>query len=206
MNIFFFTDSKSLSKVSEIINYLKNYSKEDKVFLVSDKINNEIFEKKKVDIIISRHNSLIIPKEILNLANNRAINFHTSLLPMNKGCFPILWATLKNTPYGVSIHQMNEGVDEGKVYSQKKISVSSKMTLERIYDFHEQEITKLFYNFWPSYRKSIAKNEEFLKFIDQDSKKHSSHSFKESQNEIKKLKYKWKTTAEEARKNWVNSQ
>ena len=54
-----------------------------------------------------------VPKWFLDKLPHRCINIHISLLPWNKGAYPNVWAHLENTPHGITIHEMDEGLDTG---------------------------------------------------------------------------------------------
>jgi len=76
----------------------------------------------------------IIPNLLLQVFEGRSINLHPSLLPSGKGAHPIPWAIIDGAKQGVSIHLMNEELDEGDVIFQKEIKVTSALNSEAIYD------------------------------------------------------------------------
>ena len=45
----------------------------------------------------------------------RIINLHISLLPWNRGADPNFWSWREDTPKGVTIHQVDKGLDTGPV-------------------------------------------------------------------------------------------
>ena len=47
------------------------------------------------------------------------INLHISYLPYNRGSYPNYWSFKENTPNGVSIHHIDDGIDTGPVLVQK---------------------------------------------------------------------------------------
>lgn len=206
MNICIITNSKSIDKVKKIESHIKGTSKEDKTFILSKKIDIHTVNEIKADIIISKHYPYLVPDEILKYVNDYAINFHPSLLPLNKGYFPILWATLKDTPYGISIHQMDNEIDGGRIYVQKKIAVSKNMTLEEIYDLHQKKFDESFCAFWPKYRKFVIDKNEYTDFVFQENKESTTYYKKESLIEVEKLRDKWNTAAKNARKDWLARQ
>ena len=64
---------------------------------------------------------LILSKEVLNIFSERCINLHTSLLPKWRGAAPIQRCILNgDRETGVSIMKMEEKLDSGEVYLQKK--------------------------------------------------------------------------------------
>jgi len=72
---------------------------------------------------------------------NRAINLHPSLLPWNRGAHSNFWSFLEDTPKGVTIHIIDEGIDTGDILLQKKIKFDqSKETLRSSYGRLQQEL------------------------------------------------------------------
>ena len=136
----------------------------------------------KYDFLISFGYRYIISKEILNYFKEKAINFHISYLPWNKGADPNLWSILENTPKGVTIHQIDYGLDTGKIYCQKEIFFECDETLKSTYEMLNNAIVQLFKEHWEniknnnlkkypqkgkgSYHKSSDKNEYMDLFID----------------------------------------
>jgi methionyl-tRNA formyltransferase len=96
--------------------------------LRDDKIQN-IIKDLQPDIIIDVACGLFIPKEILDLPPYGCINVHPSLLPRWRGASPIQKAILAGDKItGVSIMLMDEGLDTGAVFLQKKYSIKNTDT------------------------------------------------------------------------------
>ena len=70
-------------------------------------------------------------KNILKLLNYNCINFHSSLLPRNKGADPILFSAAKNNSFGVTIHMVNEKIDDGQYLYQNKVNLSQNDNLKK---------------------------------------------------------------------------
>ncbi len=123
----------------------------DKVTVTDDKLkNNSCWQD--VDFIISYGYRYIIKKTILDSVQNRAINLHISFLPWNKGADPNLWSFLENTPKGVTIHQIAQGIDTGNIYCQKRINWQADDTLHTTYERLIDEIEELFKKNWSKIR------------------------------------------------------
>ena len=60
--------------------------------------------------------------KLLKNSKNNIINLHISYLPYNRGAHPNFWSFVENTPSGVSIHQVDSGIDTGKIVIQKQIN------------------------------------------------------------------------------------
>ena len=71
----------------------------------------------------------ILPASILNLPPLGTINVHGSLLPKYRGAAPIQWALINGeTETGVTIMQMNEGMDTGEILLQEKLHIEPEDT------------------------------------------------------------------------------
>lgn len=64
--------------------------------------------------------------QIRSLAKRQAINLHPSLLPAYRGPDPVFWQ-LKNAEIytGISLHEMNDKLDEGTIISQVRVDFST---------------------------------------------------------------------------------
>jgi len=78
------------------------------------------------------------------------VNLHISYLPWNRGADPNLWSFLEKTPSGVTIHQIDQGIDTGPIYAQAQIDQNLKTgTLATSYEKLVDEIGKLFFRILP---------------------------------------------------------
>jgi methionyl-tRNA formyltransferase len=78
---------------------------------------------------------LILPKEILALPRLGCINIHASLLPRWRGAAPIQRAILAgDSETGVTIMQMDEGLDTGAMLVKRAISIGENETAGDLHD------------------------------------------------------------------------
>ena len=77
---------------------------------------------KKIDLVVTFNYRHVINKKILKKLKRPAINLHISYLPLNRGCHPNFWSFVENTSKGVTIHEIDKGLDTGPIICQKKIS------------------------------------------------------------------------------------
>lgn len=71
----------------------------------------------------------ILPKEILEMCPYGCINVHASLLPKYRGAAPIQWVIIDGEKEsGVTIMQMNEGLDTGDMISKVIVPIEQKET------------------------------------------------------------------------------
>ena len=132
---------------SPLLEWLKGLG--EPVIQTSDKITPEFIYSNSIELIISYGYRHIIKKNILELLPNSAINLHISYLPWNRGSDPNLWSILENSPKGVTIHLIDEGVDTGDILFQKRIDLKlNDHTLKSSYDLLQEEILQLFKSRW----------------------------------------------------------
>lgn len=87
------------------------------------------------DIFVVAAFGQILSKEILDIPKYGCINVHASLLPLYRGAAPIQWAIADGQSVtGVTIQQMNEGVDTGDIISQKIVPIEDDETGESLFD------------------------------------------------------------------------
>jgi len=71
----------------------------------------------------------ILPKDILTLPKFGCLNIHASLLPRYRGAAPINWAIVRGEKEsGVTIMQMDEGMDTGAILTQERIPIEDADT------------------------------------------------------------------------------
>ena len=85
------------------------------------------------DLFVTAAYGKILPEEILEIPHHGAINVHPSLLPKYRGPSPIT-ATILNgdTTTGVSIIQMDTGVDHGPIIASSSLPVHPTDTHETL--------------------------------------------------------------------------
>ena len=92
------------------------------------------------DIIIVAAYGQIIPKEILELPEYGCINVHASLLPKYRGAAPIQWAVIDGEETsGVTIMQMNEGLDTGDMLAVREVRLARDETGGSLFDRLSEE-------------------------------------------------------------------
>ena len=89
----------------------------------------------EADIFVVAAFGQILSKEILDMPKFGCVNIHASLLPKYRGAAPIQWAVIDGEEEtGVTIQQMNEGVDTGDILSQEVIKLDPKETGASLFD------------------------------------------------------------------------
>lgn len=89
----------------------------------------------EADIFVVAAFGQILSKEILDMPKYGCVNIHASLLPKYRGAAPIQWAVIDGEEEtGVTIQQMNEGVDTGDILSQEVVKLDEKETGASLFD------------------------------------------------------------------------
>ena len=87
------------------------------------------------DIFVVAAFGQILSKEILDMPKYGCINIHASLLPKYRGAAPIQWAVIDGEKQsGVTIQQMNEGIDTGDILLKAVVDLDPKETGESLYE------------------------------------------------------------------------
>jgi methionyl-tRNA formyltransferase len=122
-----------------------------------DRIDAAFAQASSCEFLVSYGYRHILKPEVLELFPNKAVNLHISLLPWNRGADPNFWSFVEDTPKGVTIHFLDEGVDTGDIIAQEEVSMESHDTLTSSYERLHQAITELFRQNWLDIRAGRSK-------------------------------------------------
>ncbi len=87
------------------------------------------------DIYVVAAYGQILSTEILNIPQKGCVNVHTSLLPKYRGSSPIQWALIEGeTETGVTVMQMDEGMDTGDILFTDTVVIDEKETGGSLHD------------------------------------------------------------------------
>ena len=87
------------------------------------------------DIMIVAAYGLILPKAVLETPRYGCLNIHASLLPRWRGAAPIQRAILAgDTQTGITIMQMDIGLDTGAMLLKKPVTIHSTMNAGELHD------------------------------------------------------------------------
>lgn len=87
------------------------------------------------DIFVVAAFGQILSEEILQMPKHGCVNIHASLLPKYRGAAPIQWSIIDGeTETGVTIMQMDRGLDTGDILFQQKVPITSEDTGESLVD------------------------------------------------------------------------
>ena len=95
----------------------------------------EELKQYEADVYVVAAFGQILTQEILDIPKYGCINIHASLLPGYRGAAPIQWAILDGLEEtGVTIMQMDAGIDTGDILMQEKIAIEATDTGESLFD------------------------------------------------------------------------
>lgn len=102
--------------------------------LKTDEALNDL-KQLNADVMVVTAYGLILPKLVLALFRFGCINIHASLLPRWRGAAPIQRAIeAGDSETGVTIMQMDEGLDTGDALLSKSIQITATTTAESLHD------------------------------------------------------------------------
>ncbi len=87
------------------------------------------------DLIVVAAYGKILPGSLLNFPPMGTVNVHGSLLPKYRGAAPIQWALINGeAETGVTIMQMDEGMDTGDILLPEKLPITDEDTAGTLFD------------------------------------------------------------------------
>lgn len=91
--------------------------------------------RQNVDLGVVLAYGRILPQALLFAPRLGCVNLHASLLPRHRGAAPIVWSILsRDEQTGVTLMQMDEGLDTGPVLAQHKIDIEPAETAGSLTD------------------------------------------------------------------------
>lgn len=89
----------------------------------------------QADVMVVAAYGLILPAPVLHMPRYGCLNIHASLLPRWRGAAPIQRAILAgDAETGITIMQMDEGLDTGKMLLKKSCAVADHDTAQTLHD------------------------------------------------------------------------
>lgn len=87
------------------------------------------------DLIVVAAYGKILPPSVLALPELGCLNIHASILPKYRGAAPINWAIVRGESVsGVTIMQMEEGLDTGPMLLEQTVSIEPADTAQQLHD------------------------------------------------------------------------
>lgn len=122
-----------------------DYLQDNDIPLLHFESNAQIFEslkEKDLDLAFVAGWYHMVPKVIRNLFQKGCLGLHASLLPDLRGGAPLNWAILLGRQKtGVTLFQLEEGVDEGNIVDQRAFTVDDQDSIgDLIQKSHEATV------------------------------------------------------------------
>ena len=172
------SSGKEASHVDELID-LCDHLDSSKIFRGNEFKKDEnikILKELDLDYIISVHFPYIYPKKVLDIPRQGVLNLHPAYLPFNRGWHTPTWAIFDDTPYGATLHFMDEGLDSGDIISRERLEIRPEDTADTLYQRALGLEKKLFKESWDDL---VGLDYER---IEQDLKKGTKHTKDEIEN------------------------
>src|SRR5436853_7450653 len=106
-------------------------------FLQPKRIKDAVEEIRalKPDVIVVMAYGQILPRAVLEIPRTACLNLHASLLPRHRGAAPIQAAIVAgHRETGISVMYMDEGLDTGDIFLQRKIDILPNDTGGSLHD------------------------------------------------------------------------
>lgn len=109
------------------------------------------------DFLVSSYWPWKFSEKIVNKFNQKSLNFHPSPLPRDRGWFPHVHQIRNNEISGVTLHVIDEKLDKGKIWVQKRFKLPYPLTSGDAHNILKKEIVYLFNENWQNIYKSNIK-------------------------------------------------
>ena len=179
-----------------LYDWIKEAEPEREVYHIANKLSLEIVQMLEPEYLISYNYKHIIPGDVLEYMQGKAVNLHVSYLPYNRGTSPNFFSFLDDTPKGVTIHEMTADLDKGRILYQKELVFDEeKETFASSYEKLQREIMQMFEDNWQDIKEGRC--EGFW-----PSEKGTYHSMKELQEFRKEHPFLWSDIIAEKKREW----
>jgi len=196
MKVLYYTNDKVVHSEIEDILIHSNA----KVNRVTTRPSLEFVKGEKFDYLISDRSRFIIPESVIDALGGKVVNLHPSYLPFNRGDQPLLWAAVEGTPFGVTIHKVNEKFDEGPIICQTRLSLSDDLSLKEAYKIMRNYMVSLFETSWNSGEIArVLESEDSM--LPNKSEEGSTRSRYQGRVAVRLLPFGWETTIKWLRDN-----
>jgi methionyl-tRNA formyltransferase len=111
----------------------------------------------KADMAVSVFYGYIVKSDFIGLFPKGCINLHPGYLPFNQGTYPNVWSLVEQTPAGVTLHYIDEGIDSGDIIAQLKVPTTLEDTGLTLYRKLELASIELLKKQWPLIVRGKAK-------------------------------------------------
>ena len=146
-------NSENKKKIIVIGEFIKKlfpaFTPNDEIVQVwkNERVDFDQIDLEQIDLVIVFGYGFKVEKKHLDQTN--FINLHGSYLPFGKGPHPHIWGWIKNDPFGVTIHKMSPGMDEGDIIFRRKLNLNpQEHSIQSTLDILVDSLVELFIEKW----------------------------------------------------------
>ncbi len=132
----------------EALDWLEEKDGLEVIAVFEDEDAFSFIKERRPELVVSSGFEHIVPKEVIEIPRKGIVNLHPSYLPYNRGAHPYIWPLIDDTPAGVSVHFMDEGLDTGPLVARKEVRVKPDDDAESLRDRLMVEQFELFKDSW----------------------------------------------------------
>lgn len=166
---------------------IKNYCISNNIKLLNTLEDFLLLEQ--VDIALSIQYHEILKKKHIEKVRQIIVNLHMAPLPEYRGCNQFSYAILDGvSEFGVTIHQLEEGIDNGGIISEKRFTIPENIWVKDLHDISCIKSLELFKETLPmlvSGEYKIRPQSEYLNY------RSTSFHLREDINKIKEINLAW---------------
>jgi methionyl-tRNA formyltransferase len=141
------------------------------------------------DVMISVQYHQILKIRDIQKAKSIAVNLHMAPLPEYRGCNQFSLAIINDDKeFGVTIHQLTEGIDSGPIISERRFPVPERVWVNELVDISTDESVKLFRE---SIESLVLGSFELMDQSKLIPKRGTSLSFRKDVEKLKQLDLNW---------------
>jgi methionyl-tRNA formyltransferase len=106
---------------------------------------DHLLELDDIDLLLSIQYHQILKQKHIEKAKQIAINLHMAPLPEYRGCNQFTFALYNGSKiFGTTIHQLDVGVDSGKIIAERRFAIPENCLVSELYDLTFKESILLF--------------------------------------------------------------
>ncbi|HIN53232.1 MAG TPA: methionyl-tRNA formyltransferase [Planctomycetes bacterium] len=104
----------------------------------------QVLTIQEADVFVLAGYGLILKEQCIAIPKTHCINLHGGRLPQYRGSSPMNWALINNEPIiGISIIEVDQGIDTGAVLSQEQMEVDPDTTITDLHDWANQQFPEM---------------------------------------------------------------
>ena len=132
-------------KIRKLVDINNNY------IFYSDEVHNniDIVKSLEPDYILCLNGAILLKPELISVPKYGCINLHLAYLPYNRGPNPNVWSIVEETPIGVTIHYINDKIDNGPIIAQRLVNKESIDTGKTLWYKLSNVAIELYKETWP---------------------------------------------------------